>query len=46
MDIYTMVMCGMIAKRLLEDPRRNGIRAVSLSGWTEGCSEPPGRRSS
>jgi len=36
MDIYTMVMCGMIAKRLLETLARNGIRAVSLSGLDGG----------
>ncbi len=36
MDIFTMVMCGMIAKKLLETLARNGIRAVSLSGLDGG----------
>ena len=46
MDIYTMVMCGMIAKRLLETLARNGIRAVSLSGLDGGVLRATGRRSS
>ena len=31
-DIYTMVMCGMIAKKLVQILAKQGIRAVSLSG--------------
>jgi len=36
MDIFTMVMCGLIAKKLLETLAANGIRAVSLSGLDGG----------
>ena len=36
MDIFTMVMCGMIAKKLVETLARNGIKAVSLSGLDGG----------
>jgi acetylglutamate/LysW-gamma-L-alpha-aminoadipate kinase len=36
MDIFTMVMCGLIAKRLVETLAKNGIRAVSLSGLDGG----------
>ncbi len=36
MDIFTMVMCGMIAKKLVETLARAGIRAVSLSGLDGG----------
>jgi [amino group carrier protein]-L-2-aminoadipate 6-kinase len=35
-DIFTMVMCGMIAKKLVEILARNGISAVSLSGLDGG----------
>ena len=36
MDIFTMVMCGKIAKKLVEILARNGIQAVSLSGLDGG----------
>jgi [amino group carrier protein]-L-2-aminoadipate 6-kinase len=36
MDIFTMVMCGLIAKKILETLARGGIRAVSLSGLDGG----------
>ena len=36
MDIFTMVMCGMIAKKLVETLARSGIPAVSLSGLDGG----------
>lgn len=36
MDIFTMVMCGLIAKKLVETLARGGIRAVSLSGLDGG----------
>jgi [amino group carrier protein]-L-2-aminoadipate 6-kinase len=36
MDIFTMVMCGLIAKKLLETLAKNGIGAVSLSGLDGG----------
>ncbi len=36
MDIFTMVMCGLIAKKLVETLSTNGIRAVSLSGLDGG----------
>ncbi|MDA4122977.1 MAG: [LysW]-aminoadipate/[LysW]-glutamate kinase [Thaumarchaeota archaeon] len=36
MDIFMMVMCGLIAKKLVEVLRRNGIPAVSLSGLDGG----------
>lgn len=35
-DIFTMVMCGMIAKKLVELLERAGITAVSLSGLDGG----------
>lgn len=35
-DIFTMVMCGMIAKKLVELLERGGISAVSLSGLDGG----------
>ena len=35
-DIFTMVMCGMIAKKLVEILERAGISAVSLSGLDGG----------
>jgi acetylglutamate/LysW-gamma-L-alpha-aminoadipate kinase len=35
-DIFTMVMCGMIAKKLVEFLERSGISAVSLSGLDGG----------
>src|SRR5271170_3493564 len=36
MDIFTMVMCGLIAKKILETLARAGIKAVSLSGLDGG----------
>jgi acetylglutamate/LysW-gamma-L-alpha-aminoadipate kinase len=36
MDIFTMVMCGLIAKKLVETLSASGIRAVSLSGLDGG----------
>jgi acetylglutamate/LysW-gamma-L-alpha-aminoadipate kinase len=36
MDIFTMVMCGLIAKKLVETLAVGGIRAVSLSGLDGG----------
>ena len=36
MDIFTMVMCGLIAKKIVETLARNGIPAVSLSGLDGG----------
>jgi len=36
MDIFTMVMCGRIAKGLLETLAKGGVRAVSLSGLDGG----------
>jgi [amino group carrier protein]-L-2-aminoadipate 6-kinase len=36
MDIFKMVMCGMIAKDILERLARDGIRGVSLSGLDGG----------
>jgi acetylglutamate/LysW-gamma-L-alpha-aminoadipate kinase len=36
MDIFMMVMCGMISKKLVEILARNGIEAVSLSGLDGG----------
>lgn len=36
MDIFTMVMCGLIAKKLVETLARAGIKAVSLSGLDGG----------
>lgn len=35
-DIFTMVMCGMIAKKLVELLERGGVTAVSLSGLDGG----------
>lgn len=35
-EIFTMVMCGMIAKKLVELLERGGITAVSLSGLDGG----------
>jgi [amino group carrier protein]-L-2-aminoadipate 6-kinase len=35
-EIYTMVMCGLIAKKLVEVLERGGISAVSLSGLDGG----------
>ena len=36
MDIFTMVMCGLIAKKLVETLAKAGINAVSLSGLDGG----------
>jgi len=36
MDIFMMVMCGLIAKKLLETLAKGGIKAVSLSGLDGG----------
>ena len=36
MDIFTMVMCGLIAKKVVETLARAGIQAVSLSGLDGG----------
>lgn len=36
MDIFMMVMCGLIGKKLVETLARGGIRAVSLSGLDGG----------
>ena len=36
MEIFTMVMCGLIAKKLVEILERGGISAVSLSGLDGG----------
>lgn len=36
MDIFTMVMCGLIAKKIVETLAKSGIRAVSLSGLDGG----------
>jgi [amino group carrier protein]-L-2-aminoadipate 6-kinase len=36
MDIFTMVMCGLIAKKIVETLARGGISAVSLSGLDGG----------
>lgn len=36
MDIYTMVMCGLVAKKLVETLSAGGVRAVSLSGLDGG----------
>ncbi|MDA4117998.1 MAG: [LysW]-aminoadipate/[LysW]-glutamate kinase [Thaumarchaeota archaeon] len=35
-EIFTMVMCGLIAKKLVEVLGRNGLSAVSLSGLDGG----------
>ncbi len=35
-EIYTMVMCGMVAKRILLDLLSRGVNAVSLSGLDGG----------
>lgn len=36
MDIFMMVMCGMISKKIVETLAKNGIPAVSLSGLDGG----------
>jgi len=36
MDIFTMVMCGLIAKKVVETLAKAGIKAVSLSGLDGG----------
>jgi acetylglutamate/LysW-gamma-L-alpha-aminoadipate kinase len=36
MDIFTMVMCGLIAKKIVETLAKKGIKAVSLSGLDGG----------
>lgn len=36
MDIFMMVMCGLVGKRLVETLAKGGIRAVSLSGLDGG----------
>lgn len=36
MDIFTMVMCGLLAKKVVETLAKAGIRAVSLSGLDGG----------
>ncbi len=45
-EIFTMVMCGLIAKKLVELLERGGIAAVSLSGLDGGILRATRRRGS